>query len=251
MSPTTGNNGDTVTVTGTISNPTGATASPGYNTVLTYTTTAGKISINNASFSQGTCTAPTSVVYTSNSIMITYATIPVSTSCQFSFTGTLGVSVIPDESEAIVGTGTWQSEPGNAATQLDSFNASSNIRSGNTSNIGGALNDYVYGGVSTAMSPTVTIKQATVNLALTPPTATTVPVGSVVTYDFSTAIPQGTSPTVQVVMTIPPGLVFQQTSGFTAGSLLACSSATCTLRPPSTRRTSAATIRLRGRSTTS
>jgi fimbrial isopeptide formation D2 family protein len=219
LSPATGQAGDTVTVTGTMSNPITTLGAAAYAPTLTYTMPTGKMSIITNSFSTGSCATPTTSTLTSTSALLVFPVLAESAaSCSFSFQAQLSSSVQPQETELVTGQATWMSQA--TDTQASSYSSSSFPRTG-----AGGIDDYFITGGT--MNASVTIVSATATLALT--SGGTSPVGGIVTYLATVTVPQGTSTSLAVTAVFPPGLVFQQAlaSTYSASTALACGGISC------------------------
>lgn len=204
-SPVTGDAGDEITFTITISNPVDGTDA--YDVTLDDIVPSG-LTYQASSFVLVSGLTP-DTVGESPDLYATWAAFPAGSSSTFSFTATLDTSVTPADritNDAILKFTSLPGEPG----QQSDYNALSYERTGDVTDPGGAANDYL---VTDSAYVDITIPTPLKYLISTsePDTYTTgnnLAVGEIARYRLATILPEGTSNSFQIRDLLPAGLLY-------------------------------------------
>ncbi|MEL6348224.1 MAG: isopeptide-forming domain-containing fimbrial protein, partial [Myxococcota bacterium] len=209
--------GDVVTFSATIAH-TDDSSADAQDIVLTVALPDG-LTGDSTSFAAGTCPAPTSSAVGASLVSVEFSTLADDTSCTLSFSATVDADVNPEQVLALTSGVVYSSLSGDETSPRSTFSSTSTERTGDTSDPGGALNDYVASG---ATSLTVDSAEAAKALSSTSSTDTTDPdiaFGEEAVYTISITLPEGESPDVEIVETPPTGFsitaVSLDTTGFT------------------------------------
>ena len=209
-----------VTVNLTNSNATGDGVAA-QNVVVNFPMPSGLEAVG--TYASSDCPTPSSTTFSTTVATIDFSTIALSASCTFTFNVELLPTVNPGQAIVTSGTGTWTSLPGAVTVEAPTYSATSSMRTGNTSNPGGALNNY-----SSNQSFTINVTPFTLGLVLQNSTAA---VAAPVDYVVTLTVPQGTSPALTLTDTLPTGLTFVGNSALSASSQnlsnLTCNGGAC------------------------
>ncbi len=205
VSPVTGDAGDEVTFTITISNPVAGTDA--YDVTLD-DIVPSDMTYQTGSFALASGLTP-DTVGESPDLYATWATFPAGSSSSFSFTATLNTSVTPSDritNDAILKFTSLAGEPG----QQSDYNALSYERTGDVTDPGGTANDYL---VTDSAYVDITIPTPLKYLISTsePDTYTSdtnLAVGEIARYRLATILPEGTSVAFQIRDLLPAGLLY-------------------------------------------
>ena len=201
--PTTGDAGDTVTFTITITNP--AASIDAFDLTLDDIVPA-EITYDAGSFIHTAGLAPDSIGEVPH-LNAYWAAFPDGSSSTLQFSGELKTSVTPGDivyNDAIVNFTSLPLTPG----QQSPYNTVSFERTGNQADPGGTNNDYTINDPATV---TITVPQPIkylVNTSEAHTLNTDVAIGEIVRYRVSTIIPEGTSNDFQVRDLLPGGLLY-------------------------------------------
>ncbi|MFK7738055.1 MAG: beta strand repeat-containing protein [Pirellulaceae bacterium] len=160
---------------------------------------------------------PDSSSDTGGNVVASYNTFALGASATIQFNATVGVGATPGENITNDASATWTSIAGDVTT-AQSSNPQSVERTGDTSDPGGARNDYLDTG-----SDSVTIASPTPvkSITLTDQLHTSgndVAIGEVVNYTVSITVPQGTMPGTTLVDTPDTGLSIVDVLSVTSNS---------------------------------
>jgi len=203
-SSTTGDAGDLITFTITITNPpSGIEAFD----VFLYDEVPAEITYQAGSFQFVPGGLPPTVIDDTTDLTAQWTSFPAGSSSTLQFSGTIKTSVTPGDviyNDAIT---TFTSLP-LAPGEQSSYNDLSYERTGNTLDPGGSANDYVVNDpaqvtieIPTPIKYLITTSEGHTN-------STDVAIGEIVRYRISTIIPEGTSIGFQVQDILPEGLLF-------------------------------------------
>ncbi|PIE01432.1 MAG: hypothetical protein CSA81_11995, partial [Acidobacteria bacterium] len=216
FSPATGDAGDSVTVTLTLSHSADSNADA-FDVSLEDVLPAGLTYDSAVGFTTTGETPTTGPSESGGTISAGWATLAQGATATVSFNVTIGSSVSP--AAAIDNQATLEWESLRASDQpLDAppNNALGVERTGDTSDPGGAANTYTETG-----SATFTINSAAVSKtiqAINPgPAAPNITAGDTVTYRLSVTLPEGTTPDLELTDVLPAGLVYQNATLDTSG----------------------------------
>ena len=214
----TGDAGDTITYTITVSNPSatyGADAFdvglsdliPGY---LTYVADSFGQDSGPAADSTSDAGAPT--------LTASWDTFPQGSSAQFHYAVTVDADVAPSQTMTNGVELTWTSLPGDVTTPQSAFSAVSTERTGDSGDPGGSQNDYADSDTWTVTVPDATVAKTmtATNQAFT--TGTSVAVGEIVTYQVVLTLPEGVAPALKVTDTLPAGMALVDCASVTPSS---------------------------------
>ncbi|PIE90914.1 MAG: hypothetical protein CR997_03400 [Acidobacteria bacterium] len=214
FSPATGDAGDSVTVTLTLSHTADSNADA-FDVSLEDVLPAGLT--YDSGFSTGGETPTTGPSESSGTISAGWETLAQGATATVSFNVTIGSSVSP--AAAIDNQATLEWESLSASDQpLDTppNNTLGVERTGDTSDPGGTANTYTHNG-----SATFTINSAAVSKAIQAinpgPAAPNITAGDTVTYRLSVTLPEGTTPDLVLTDVLPAGLVYQNATLDTTG----------------------------------
>lgn len=204
-SPVTGDAGDEITFTITISNPVAGTDA--YDVTLDDIVPSG-LTYQTGSFTLASGLAPDTVGETPD-LNATWNTFPAGSSSTFSFTAVLNTSVTPADritNDAILKFTSLPGEPG----QQSDYNALSYERTGDVTDPGGSANDYL---VTDSAYVDITIPTPLKYLISTsePDTYTSgsnLAIGEIARYRLATILPEGTSNSFQIRDLLPAGLLY-------------------------------------------
>lgn len=202
-SPTTGDQGDTITFTLVVSHS-GASNTNAFDITLSDVIPAGLTYVG-GSLLNTAGVVPSALAASAGTISATWSSLtksPAQTSTlQFRATVDLGVidgSVLTNRANIA-----WTSLPGNVTTAQSAYNTLSVERTGSTSDPGGTANDY------RASDPaTVTINSPSLLKTLTDPAVApyNVVIGQIATYQVTITLPEGVAPNARLVDTLDAGL---------------------------------------------
>ncbi|MDB5337325.1 MAG: hypothetical protein JWN70_2944 [Planctomycetaceae bacterium] len=196
--------GDTVTFTITVSNNS-PSSTDAYDVVLNDVLPAGFTYVANSLFSSGTAPAPSASSVSGGAITVNWASIPLNSSSVLIFQATLNQSVMPCEELTNTADVTWTSLPGPHGL-LVGGNPDATERDGT----GGSkpYNDYFAADSATVMVDCPVLEKSIVTTSEASTTGNNVAIGEIVRYRLLTSIPEGTSPSFQVIDNLPAGMMF-------------------------------------------
>jgi uncharacterized repeat protein (TIGR01451 family)/fimbrial isopeptide formation D2 family protein len=216
--PTTGDAGDTIVYTVTVSNPTDANGSDAFDVGWSDTLPAGMTFVS-GSFSQTDGPAPTHISDSTDPAMAaTWDVFPQGDAATFQFTTTLDGTVYPgqvltNESDAV-----WTSLPEDVTAPQSTFSAVSTERTGDTGNPGGVVNDYRAAGTADVTVPDAAISKSMTGGNLAHPSGTAVSIGEILTYQVVVTIPEGTTPSATLTDTLPTGMALYDCQAISASA---------------------------------
>ena len=204
-SPITGDAGDEITFTITISNPLAGTDA--YDVTLDDIVPSG-MTYQTSSFALVSGLTP-DTVGESPDLFATWAAFPAGSSSTFSFTAVLDTSVTPSDritNDAILKFTSLPGEPG----QQSDYNVLSYERTGDVTDPGGAANDYL---VTDSAYVDITIPTPLKYLISTSEpdiytSGNNLAIGEIARYRLATIIPEGTSVGLQIRDLLPAGLLY-------------------------------------------
>ncbi len=196
--------GDTVTFTITVSNNS-PSSTDAYDVVLSDVLPVGFTYVANSLTFSGTAPAPSASGVSGGAITVNWASIPLNSSSIFTFQATLDLSVTPCEELTNTADVTWTSLPGPHGL-LVGGNPDSTERDGT----GGSkpYNDYFAADSATEMVDCPVLEKSIVTTSEASTIWNNVAVGEIVRYRLLTIIPEGTSPSFQVIDNLPAGMMF-------------------------------------------
>lgn len=228
--PASGDAGDMITFTITVTNPSNGTDS--YDVTLDDIVPSA-LTYQTGSFNFISGLAPTSIAETPD-LNASWDEFPAGSSSQFSFTAVLTTSVTPGDritNDAIIKFTSLPDEPG----QQSSYNTDSYERTGDETNPGGELNDYfvVDSAYVDIVIPTPEKYLIDTSEPDTYTSGTDLSIGEIARYRLSTKIPEGTSIGFQIRDLLPAGLVYlddgtARLAFVSNGSGITSSTITCT-----------------------
>lgn len=211
-SPTTGDAGDVITFTLTIQH-TSASNADAFNLTLTDTIPAGMTYVPGSLDCTPGTQDPTTCIEAGGTITATWDTfLDNGTNAIIRFRVTLDSNVTPGQQFVNTGNIRWTGLPGDITIPQSPYNTLSTERTGNTSDPGGAANNYRASGSATvtvfSLSPTKSI--VATSEAHTGSVAGTerVAIGEIVRYRLAVRLPEGAAANFQLLDTIPNGLRF-------------------------------------------
>ncbi len=216
---------DTVTVLVNLDNPASAHGADAYNVTATYTLATGKETAVQGSFQQGNCPAGQANLQGTTASFI-FAKLALGSGCQFSFQLRPTTGVLQAEQEVTTAIGTWTSQAVTGAPAQSTFASDSTERTGDPTSAGDTLDNYR----QTNFGFTITVPQSVFTFA--GPSSPTAAVGAVVLYHAGATIPQATLNKLDLVVTLPPGLVFQQGTNLVVSNGITCGGLVCSLPNP-------------------
>ncbi len=211
-SSTTGDAGDTITYTVTVSNPTGPNDMDAQDVHLEDLVPAGMTYVP-GTWAHTSGVAPTAISEASApTLTADWDSFSIGGTSTFTFDATIDYTNTPGQTLTDTATLTWQSlddDPG----QISTYNANSTERTGADGLLNsGALNDYQ---VQASADVTVNNVQPVKSIVSTSEAITgtvggteQVVIGEIVRYRAEVQIPEGSSPNFQIVDLLPTGLQF-------------------------------------------
>ena len=204
----TGDAGDSITYTITVSNPSAIldpTGSDGFDVSLSDIVPTG-MTYDPTSFIQTGGLAATISDAAAPTLTATWATFPQGSSATFQFSATINGDAAPATVFTNHANVAWTSMFGDVTAAQSDFNDVSTERTGNTGNRGGTLNDYTATDSAAVTVPLATIDKTmpSTNQAFT--TTTNVAVGEILEYRVVLTIPEGVEPGAKLIDTLPAGL---------------------------------------------
>jgi len=219
--PVTGDAGDTITYTVVVSQNAIANNTTAFNVnlsdILPAKTTYVATSLTNTAG-----LVPTTLSESGGTISASWNTFLTTDTSTFTFQATLNNTVSAGEVIANTATVTYTSLPGTVNTAQSLNNPLSVERTGNTGDIGGAVNTYSTSGTGNVTINPITPLKSIVSTSEADTTLVAgterVVVGEVVRYKLSIKIPEGTSgPNFRVTDNIPTGMRFLNDGTATVG----------------------------------
>ena len=206
-SPASGDAGDLITFTITVTNPAGGTDS--YDVTLDDIVLQSKMTYQIGSFQNISGLAPTSIAETPD-LNASWDEFPAGSNSQFSFTATLNTSVTPNDRLTNHAVLKFTSLPGDPGQQSTYNTEDSYERTGDETDPGADLNDYF---VVDSTYVDIIIPSPDKYLIDTsePDTytaGTDLAIGEIARYRLSTIIPEGTSSGLQIHDLLPAGLLY-------------------------------------------
>lgn len=208
-SPVTGDAGDAILFTLTIQH-TGASNADAFNIELSDILPAGKLNYASPTLDcDDGALDPTTCAFTGNTLNATWDSFPVGAGnvSIIKFTATLDPGVQPGEVITNIGKIQWTSLPGDVGTAQSIYNALSVERTGDTTDVGGAVNDYRAedpAQVTIGGEPSKAV--ATTSEALT--LSSNLSIGEIVRYRLVYKLPEGTATNFIMGDNLPDGLQF-------------------------------------------
>ncbi len=208
-SPTTGDAGDVITFSLTVSKGSGVTNPDAFDVVLTDTVPAG-MTLVPGSFATGTCTTtPPSLTESAPTLTAVWNTFASGSSCTLTYQATLDAGVQPNQALTNTARVAWTSLPGDVTSPQSPYNLLSCERTGDTTGCGGTANTY-----ATTSQATVTVFALTLDKIITStsvngsdahdPTRPDYTIGEEITYQFTVTLPEGQT-TATVFDQLPTG----------------------------------------------
>jgi uncharacterized repeat protein (TIGR01451 family) len=213
--PASGDSGDAVTVSVHVQNPTSDTlTSAAYDSQVAFTLPTGMAGVT---FPATTCPVTTATA-SGQSVVVAFNSIPVGTDCSFSFVTTLTDAAVVGSTLVGSGTATWSSLAGDVTTSQSTYSSVASERTGNPSNPGGALNNYLASpSFSTGVAGTTSAALSLQSTDSAQTNGASIALGELATYEIDLVVPEGTLSTVQVTDTPPPGMQLLSVSLVTTG----------------------------------
>jgi len=218
ITPATGDSGDTVTVTLSLSHANISFDTDAFDVSLVDALPAGLTAVDGTAVVQNCTSAPTSgPTIAANTVTVGWTTFARDTECEITFDATLDPSVISGSTIENCALADWHSLA--AADQplpTPPTNPLAGERTGDPSDPGAAANDYLVEACDTVKISDVTVNKAIV--ATTEPSTgdsqgsgsiTDLTVGETVTYEFIATLPEGTTQPLIVTDSLPfaPGVL--------------------------------------------
>lgn len=224
-SPTTGDAGDSLHYTITVSNQTDSNGSDAFGVSLTDIVPAGMTysTTPTALVQSGGLAATTISDAGAPTLSATWAAFPMGSSATFEFYATLNSSVAPGNVLTNQVDVSWSSLPGTVTAHQSDFNDVSTERTDDTGDPGGSLNDYGASDSAQVTVPLATTVKDMTGTSLADTTDPNVAVGEVVGYRIVLKIPEGQTPSAKLVDTLPAGLAFKDCTGISASAGLTTS----------------------------
>jgi uncharacterized repeat protein (TIGR01451 family)/fimbrial isopeptide formation D2 family protein len=204
--PASGDAGDTITFTVTLSHAPGSNADA-FDVTLQDLVPAG---MTFAAMGAVTGTPPTSVTPGSgfSAVWTSFPRYPTASSTTFQFTATFDSNIGPGATITNTATSAWTSLPGVVSTALTPNNTLSTERTGNTGDVGGTENDYRATGTADVTGAAVQTTKTVIGTSLPATLLNDVAVGELVQYQVEVVVPEGVATGVTLVDTLDPGLAF-------------------------------------------
>lgn len=219
VTPSTGDGGDTVTFSLVLSHAPGSNADA-FEVALSDVVPAGMTFLDILA-SEGT--APDTIAFAGGAVSAAWTSFPIGAASTLRFRATVDVGIAPGQAIVNTGTSRWTSLPGDVTAPQSPFNGLSTERTGNTSNPGGADNDYVTTGAATFTGRTAAAEKTIVSTSLPSTTGANLAVGERVQYQVQIVIPESTAEQATFVDTLDPGLAFLSFDSIIASPALSTS----------------------------
>jgi LPXTG-site transpeptidase (sortase) family protein len=206
--PTSGDAGDLVTFTVTLTNPTtGSTTA--YDVTWSDTIPLGLTYVA-GSLAEGACTASTHPVWSdagAPTLTASGGLFHPGQSCTVTFSATIDYSVTPGQLITNIAETRWTSLDGDVSTPRSDYNDDAVERTG-ADGVGGALNDYASRGAATVNITKVQPEKTLVATSEAHTDDSDVAIGEIVRYRLVVQLPEGTSPNFQIRDNLPSGMTF-------------------------------------------
>ena len=194
--------GDAVAYTVTVTNASGANASPAHELRVRDVLDAALVPGSIAIAGPGTWTDAS----TAGNIDVTFTRLDPGTSVTITVNATVGATVDAGLRIPNVATAAWSSLPGPSGTAPNATGSATPGAAGTATGertdadgVGGALNDYA----ATANAPVTLAAPSIQKLGPSPASAT---IGATTTFDLVVTLPEGTTRSLAVIDTLPAGL---------------------------------------------
>jgi uncharacterized repeat protein (TIGR01451 family)/fimbrial isopeptide formation D2 family protein len=215
--PTTGDAGDTITFTVTLTHAAVSNADA-FDVTLSDLVPAGMT----FGLVTGTSGVAPTVTPSAGGFSATIASFPLGSTTTIQFTATLDPGINPGQVLTNTAASAWTSLPG-APGQQSTFNTVSTERTGSTLDPGGAVNNYTASGSATVTGRAEATAKTIAGTNLPSTTGNNVAIGEEVQYQVQVVVPEGTSNGVTLVDTLGPGLAFVGVDSITASPSLSTS----------------------------
>lgn len=205
-STSTGDAGDVVTYTETISHAATSTAEA-YEVSLDDLIPADMVyvpsSLINISGEPATLSDSSATDLTA-----TWSSLDTASSSVIQFQATVAVSATPGEDIITSSTLVFSSLPGDVSAAQSVFNANSCERSGVTTGCGGAANTYRVNASKTFTVPIQTAIKALISTSELSTSGTSTAIGEEAAFEFTVTLPEGTSPSLNLHDFLPSGMAY-------------------------------------------
>jgi uncharacterized repeat protein (TIGR01451 family)/fimbrial isopeptide formation D2 family protein len=204
--PTSGDAGDTLTFTVSLSNPSAANAADAFDVSLADPLPTGLTLVSVVHSAGAVPTAGPSP--SGNGFTAAFDRLNVTQSSTFTVTATIDGGLSTGAALTNTASAAWTSLPGDVTATQSTFNTLATERTGSITDPGGAANDHraQASAVVTVISAGVTKVVVTTNQAHT--TGSNVAVGEILTYTVTVTVPEAVSSNVTLVDTLDAGLAF-------------------------------------------
>ena len=219
----TGDAGDTIVYTVTISNDNNANSTTAFDVLLSDVVPTGMTYVSDVPVmwrqTGGTAIAD-SVTASGSPVTLTasWLSFAKNTSATFEFSATIDGTATPGTIFANTANATYTSLPGVVTTAQSSYDVTSTERTGNAIDPGLASNDYRASGSRNVTVPVAALAKtmpATNQASTTDPA---VAVGEILTYQVQLTIPEGTTPAAVLTDTLPTGMALVNCASISASS---------------------------------
>jgi uncharacterized repeat protein (TIGR01451 family)/fimbrial isopeptide formation D2 family protein len=229
-SPTTGDAGDSILFTFTVTNPTATNGADAFDVSLTDLVPGGMSYDGITPFTQtGDPDDPANphatIAVVDGTLTATWAEFDVGGSATFEFSATIGSAVTPGTVYQNTADLAWTSLPGDhhsSLTKLSTFSDVATERTGDGSDPG-APNNYADSDEASVTVPLVVVQKTIdgTNQGFTD--GNSVAIGEIVTYRVEMKIPEGSTPNASLVDTLPVGMAFVRCTGISVSSTVSLS----------------------------
>ncbi len=206
--PATGDAGDTIVFTITVSNPIIANGADAHDVSFADAAPAGMSYVGSTFAQTGGTATVTSSSDAGGNLTASWDSFAQGATATFQFSATIDADVVPGTVFTNTASVAWSGVLGDFTAAQSTYNAVSTERTGDTGDPGGNLNNYRASASADVDVPVATVQKSVVDTNQSHTSGVSVAIGEIVTYAVTVTVPEGSVPNATLIDRPDSGLAF-------------------------------------------